>query len=678
MSDYSASNIQILEGLEAVRKRPGMYIGGTGQAGLHHLLWEIVDNSIDEAMAGYCKNIHIKLNPDYSVSVEDNGRGIPVDKHAKTGKSALETVMTVLHAGGKFGGDESGYKVSGGLHGVGASVVNALSEKTVAEVHRNGKIWQQEYAKGKIVSGDVKEIGTTKKTGTIITFFPDPEMFKETMEMDYETILTRVRQQAYLTKGITISLEDLRKEKATRMRFHFEGGVKSYVQHLNDSKESIGKIVYVEKNTDDCFLEVAMQYTNSFNEHIITFANNIHTPGGGMHLTGFRTALTRILNSYARQKEFLKDKDENFTSEDVREGLTAVISVKLGDPQFEGQTKDKLGNPEIRKSVEGAFTAAFNTFLEENPNDAREIIGKCNLASRARIAARAARDTVIRKGALEGMTLPGKLSDCSSKSPELSEVFIVEGDSAGGSAKQGRNREIQAILPLRGKVLNVEQARLDKMLANNEIKNIITALGTSVGEMFDVEKIRYHKIVIMTDADVDGAHIRTLLLTLFYRYFKEIIERGYLYIAQPPLYKISKGKQIWYVAPEEDINEVVGDEVVIKEEESSRSDEPEFEEGQKEALEDAGFKGLTADNEAEGETKKKVKYSIQRYKGLGEMNPEQLWETTMDPERRTMLQVSIDDAEKADHIFETLMGGEVAPRKRFIQHHAKGVENVDV
>ena len=679
MTDYSASNIQILEGLEAVRKRPGMYIGGTGLAGLHHLLWEIVDNSVDEAMAGHCKNIHIKLNPDNSVSVEDDGRGIPVDKHAKTGKSALETVMTVLHAGGKFGGDESGYKVSGGLHGVGASVVNALSEKTIAEVHRNGKIWQQEYAKGKIVSGDVKEVGTTKKTGTIITFFPDPEMFTETLEMDYNTILTRVRQQSYLTKGITMSLEDLRGEKRKRKRFHFEGGVKSYVQHLNDGKESIGQIVYVEKNTEDCFLEVAMQYTGSFNEHIITFANNIHTPGGGTHLTGFRTALTRILNSYARQKDFLKEKDENYTSDDVREGLTAVISVKLGDPQFEGQTKDKLGNPEIRKSVEGAFTVAFNTFLEENPNDAREIIGKCSLASRARIAARAARDTVIRKGALEGMTLPGKLADCSSKSPELSEVFIVEGDSAGGSAKQGRNREVQAILPLRGKVLNVEQARLDKMLANNEIKNIITALGTSVGEMFDVEKIRYHKIVIMTDADVDGAHIRTLLLTLFYRYFKEIIERGYLYIAQPPLYKISKGKQIWYIAPEEDINEVVGDEVVIKQEEASRSDEPEFEEGQKEALEDAGFKGLTSDNEAEEvEKKKKSKYSIQRYKGLGEMNPEQLWETTMDPERRTMLQVSIEDAEKADHIFETLMGGEVAPRRRFIQHHAKGVSNLDV
>lgn len=682
MSDYSASNIQVLEGLEAVRKRPGMYIGGTGIAGLHHLLWEIVDNSIDEAMAGYCKNIYITMLADGGVSVEDDGRGIPVDKHEKTGKSALETVMTVLHAGGKFGGEASGYKVSGGLHGVGASVVNALSIKVVADVHRDGKIYQQEYAQGKIISGDVKEIGKTKKTGTVITFYPDPEIFKETLEMDYETILTRIRQQAYLTKGITISLEDKRGEKPVRKRFYFEGGVKSYVQHLNEGREVIGSVVYVERSTPECTLEVAMQYNNSFNEHIVSFANNIHTPGGGTHLTGFRSALTRVLNTYARQKEFLKEKDENFTAEDVREGLTSVISVKLGDPQFEGQTKDKLGNPDIRGAVESAFADSLTQFLEENPYDAREIIGKCSLASRARIAARAARDTVIRKGALEGMTLPGKLADCSSKDPSLSEIFIVEGDSAGGSAKQGRNREIQAILPLKGKILNVEQSRLDKMLANNEVKNIITALGVGIGEMFDVEKLRYHKIVIMTDADVDGAHIRTLILTLFYRYFREVVERGHVYIAQPPLYKVSKGKQSWYIAPGQDINEVVGDAVTLDTanvtEAGEEVAEEEFEEGQKEALESAGFENLTAEGAEEVKAEKKAKYSIQRYKGLGEMNPEQLWETTMDPERRTMLQVSIDDAEKADAVFETLMGAEVLPRRRFIQHHAKGVKNLDI
>lgn len=677
MSDYSASNIQILEGLEAVRKRPGMYIGGTGSDGLHHLLWEIVDNSIDEAMAGHCTKISIRLREDGGVEVEDNGRGIPVDVHEKTRKSALETVMTVLHAGGKFGGDESGYKVSGGLHGVGASVVNALSVVTFAEVFRDGKHHRQEYARGKITSGNVQVIGETKQRGTKITFYPDPEIFTETVDMDYDTIVARIRQQAYLTKGITIALEDLRGEERKRTQFYFEGGVKSYVDHLNHNKERIAKIVYIEKETDDCTLEVAMQYTQAFNENIFTFANNIKTPGGGTHLTGFRSALTRVLNSYAKKKEFIKDKDGNFTSDDVREGLTAVISVKLGEPQFEGQTKDKLGNPEIRSAVESAFSDAFSSFLEENPNDAKEIISKCLLASRARIAARAARDTVIRKGALEGMALPGKLADCSSKNPEESEVFIVEGDSAGGSAKQGRNRECQAILPLRGKVLNVEQARLDKMLANNEIKNIITALGTGIGETFDVEKIRYHKIVIMTDADVDGAHIRTLLLTLFYRYFREVIEKGYLYIAQPPLYKVSKGKQVWYVGPEETINEVVGEEVVTTSEEISEESEKEFEAGQKEALESAGFTGLTAEGE-EVEKPKKAKYSIQRYKGLGEMNPDQLWETTMDPEKRTMLRVSIEDAERADEVFETLMGSEVLPRRRFIQHHAKGVENLDI
>ncbi len=655
MSDYSASNIQILEWLEAVRKRPGMYIGWTGIEGLHHLLWEVVDNSIDEAMAGHCTHIDIFLNKDGSVSVEDNGRWIPVDKHEKTGKSALETVMTVLHAGGKFGGEESWYKVSWGLHGVGASVVNALSSKTIVEVYRNGEIWMQEYAKGKIVSGDVQSIWKTRKNGTKITFYPDVEIFKEITEMDYITILTRVRQQSYLTKAITISLTDKRWEKNVRNQFYFEWGVKSYVNHLNENKESIGRTMYVESSEKEWSVEVSMQYTTAFNETIISFANNIHTPGGGTHLTGFKSALTRVINAYARQKEFLKDKDTNFTSEDVREGLTAVISVKLWDPQFEWQTKDKLGNPEMRQVVEKAFGESLSRFFGENPADAREIINKCNLASRARLAARAARDTVIRKGALEWMTLPGKLADCSSKIPEESEVYIVEGDSAGGSAKQGRNRHTQAILPLRGKVLNVEQARLDRMLANNEIKNIITALGVGIGEMFDVSKIRYHKVVIMTDADVDGAHIRTLILTLFFRYFREVIEKGYLYIAQPPLYKISKGKQNWYIAPDEDINTVVGDEVIVAEED----------------------KNITDDEEGE-EVKKKAKYSIQRYKGLGEMNPEQLWDTTMNPENRTMLQVTIDDAEAANKIFETLMGAEVLPRRKFIQHHAKGVKNLDV
>ena len=663
--DYSASNIQVLEGLEAVRKRPGMYIGGTGEAGLHHLIWEVVDNSIDEAMAEHCDTIYLQLLADGGVRVTDNGRGIPVDVHKKTGKSALETVMTVLHAGGKFGGDESGYKVSGGLHGVGASVVNALSEKTIAEVHRNGKLYRQEYSRGKIVSGKVQEIGDTDHTGTVITFYPDSQIF-ETTEMNRDIILSRVRQQAYLTKGISILIEDQREEEPFRYKFHFEGGVKSYVQHLNERREGIGAIVYTEKDTDAGTLEVAMQYTQSFNEMIVTFANNIHTPGGGTHLTGFRSALTRTINSYARAKEFIKDKEENLTAEDVREGLTAVISVKINDPQFEGQTKDKLGNPEVRPAVEAAFNEALSQFLEEQPNDAKEIIAKCLLAARARVAARAARDTVIRKGALEGMTLPGKLADCSSKRPEDSEIFIVEGDSAGGSAKQGRDRETQAILPLRGKILNVEQARMDKMLANNEVKNLIIALGTGIGELFDSSKLRYHKIVIMTDADVDGAHIRTLLLTLFYRYFKEVVEQGYLYIACPPLYKISKGKGEQYVFDEEEKTKVLqelGADPSAIEDSSPESDEDEPE---------------AVNEEASSIKKKKPKISIQRYKGLGEMNPDQLWETTMDPNNRTLLRVTVADAERADIVFDTLMGAEVAPRRKFIQTHAKGVKNLDL
>ncbi|MBT7736256.1 type IIA DNA topoisomerase subunit B, partial [Candidatus Peregrinibacteria bacterium] len=588
------------------------------------------DNSIDEAMAGYCDSIQVILNEDGSCSIEDNGRGIPVDKHKKTGKSALETVMTVLHAGGKFG--DGGYKVSGGLHGVGVSVVNALSEKVIAEVYRDGKIHMQEYKRGD-AGGALKVVGDTKKRGTLITFYPDDKIF-DTTEFDFQTIANRLRQQAYLTKGVEISL--LEKSTGRKYRFYFEGGIKSYVQHLNKNKDSVGGVVYIEKEVDEGVVEVALQYNNSFQETIYTFANNIHTVEGGMHLTGFKTALTRTINSYARSQELLKEKDGNLTADDVREGLTAVVSVKLGDPQFEGQTKSKLGNAEMRTAVESVFGEALNEFLEENPIDGRAMLGKCLLAARARMAARAARDTVIRKGALEGMTLPGKLADCSSKNAADSEIFIVEGDSAGGSAKQGRDRDIQAILPLRGKILNVEQARLDRILANNEVKNLIIALGVGIGETFDIERLRYHKIVIMTDADVDGAHIRTLLLTLFYRYFKPLIEGGFVYIAQPPLYKIAQGKKIHYAYVEEE--------------------------------KDTYLKSLGKD----------AKYSIQRYKGLGEMNPDQLWDTTMDPVSRSMLQVTIDDAERADTVFDTLMGAEVPPRKKFIQAYAKKVKNLDI
>ena len=627
---YGADQIQVLEGLSAVRKRPGMYIGSTDVSGLHHLIWEIVDNSIDEAMAGYCTEVNVILRKDGSCSVEDNGRGIPVGKHKKTGKSALETVMTVLHAGGKFG--DGGYKVSGGLHGVGVSVVNALSEKVIAEVYRDGKVYMQEYKRGDAGS-ELQILGDTEKRGTLITFYPDDEIF-DTVEFDFKTVINRLRQQAYLTKGVEISLTDERSDK--KYKFYFEGGIKSYVQHLNKNKDTVGGIVYVEKEADEGVVEVALQYNNSFQETIYSFANNIHTVEGGMHLTGFKTALTRTINSYARSQDLLKEKDDNLTSEDVREGLTAIISVKLGDPQFEGQTKSKLGNAEMRTVVESAFGEALNEFLEENPSDARALLGKCLLASRARLAARAARDTVIRKGALEGMTLPGKLADCSSRSPEASEIFIVEGDSAGGSAKQGRDRKIQAILPLRGKILNVEQARLDRILANNEVKNLIIALGVGIGETFDIEKLRYHKVVIMTDADVDGAHIRTLILTLFYRYFKPLIEGGFIYIAQPPLYKITQGKKANYVYTDEEKDELF-----------------------------SSFK-------------KDAKYSVQRYKGLGEMNPDQLWDTTMDPEKRIMLKVTIEDAERADTVFDTLMGSEVPPRKKFIQSYAKKVKNLDI
>lgn len=628
-SNYGADQITVLEGLSAVRKRPGMYIGTTDVAGLHHLIWEIVDNAIDEAMAGYCDNIVVIVQADGGVSVEDNGRGIPVEKHKKTGKSALETVLTILHAGGKFG--DGGYKVSGGLHGVGVSVVNALSEKLVAEVYRDGKIYSQSYSKGE-TQKEIEVIGNTEKNGTKITFYPDPEIFVESLEFNFSTIQNRVRQQAYLTKGVTIDVLDER--DGGKCRFYFEGGIKSYVRHLNKSKESIGDVYYIEKEVSEGVVEIALQYTNSFQEQLYSFANNIHTTEGGMHVTGFKSALTRTVNFYGRKAELLKEKDDNLTADDVREGLTAIISVRLKDPQFEGQTKSKLGNAEMRTAVESVFNEAFAMYLEENPNEARGIFGKCHLAARARLAARAARDTVIRKGALEGMTLPGKLADCSSRDPENTELFIVEGDSAGGSAKQGRNREYQAILPLRGKILNVEQARMDKILANTEIKALIIAIGVGIGEAFDLSRIRYNKIVIMTDADVDGAHIRTLLLTLFYRYFKLVVEEGHIYIAQPPLYKIWQGKKIEYVYNDEQKMEVLKD----------------FREG----------------------------YSLQRYKGLGEMNPEQLWETTMNPASRKLLRVTIEDAEAADKVFDTLMGSEVLPRKKFINSHAKKVTNLDI
>jgi DNA gyrase subunit B len=678
---YDASSIQVLEGLQAVRKRPGMYIGGTGIAGLHHLIWEVVDNSIDEAMAGYCKNIDVTIHADGSVSVADDGRGIPVDKQKQTGKSALETVMTVLHAGGKFGGD--GYKVSGGLHGVGVSVVNALSSYVKAEVRLNGKVYIQEFKDGGVPMGGLRTEGTSTKTGTTITFVPDPTIF-EVIDFNWDTVLGRIRQQAYLTKGVKIKLTDERINST--YGFYFEGGIKSYVDHLNRSKTVINEpIFYVEKSVDNVNVEIAVQYMDGFSDNVQTFANNIHTPEGGTHLTGFRTALTRTLNDYARSHSILKDNEGNLTGDDVREGLTAVISVKLGNPQFEGQTKAKLGNPEIANIVQQVFTEYFSYYMEENPNEAKKIINKCSLSARARMAARAARDTVIRKGVLEGMTLPGKLADCSSKNPEISELYIVEGDSAGGSAKQGRDRRFQAILPLKGKILNVERARMDRMLASDEIKALIIALGTGVGEQYDPGKLRYHRIIIMTDADVDGAHIRTLLLTLLYRHFPELITNGNVYIAQPPLYKIQKGKEKLYAHDDAEKAEILaefqakidankakrGDELfdvkeIVAEEDA---DEVDAEEAEEEMIDESP--------EIPGEVKIPG-VSIQRYKGLGEMNPEQLWETTMDPENRMLLKVTAEDAELADEAISILMGDEVEPRKRFIQTHAANVKNLDI
>lgn len=634
-TSYTAKDIYVLKGLEPVRKRPGMYIGSTGPDGLHHLIWEVVDNSLDEAMAGYCTEIGITLLPDNKVAVADNGRGIPVERHKQTRKSALETVMTSLHAGGKFGGQS--YKIAGGLHGVGVSVVCALSKWMRVEICRTGWIHAQEYSRGK-AKAKVKKISKCRGSGTNVIFEPDSEIFPE-IKFNWNKILDHLRQQAYLTKNIRIIIIDQRTNKTKKKifrshSFYFEGGLVSYIKHLNRNQKIVHpNVFYTERQKENILVEIALQYTDDLQGLEISFANNINTGEGGMHLTGFRTALTRIINDYARKNGFLKEDETNLTGDDVREGLTAVISLKLKEPQFEGQTKAKLGNPEARTAVESVFLDAFEEYLEKNPNDARQILGKTILAQKARNAAKAARDTVIRKGILEGMTLPGKLADCTTRNPEEAELYIVEGDSAGGSARQGRDRRFQAILPLRGKILNVERARLDKILTSKEIKALIVALGTAIAEEFDIEKLRYHNIIIMTDADVDGAHIRTLLLTLFYRYFPKIIEKGYLYIAQPPLYKIQKGKEVEYVYTEDEKNEAI---------------------------------------------KKIGEASIQRYKGLGEMNPGLLWETTMDPEKRMMKKVTVADAEEADRIFDILMGTEVFPRKKFIQTHAKEVQNLDI
>ncbi len=649
---YDAGSIQVLEGLDPVRKRPGMYIGGTSTEGLHHLIWEVVSNSIDEAMAGHGKYIEVKLLAEGNrISVSDEGRGIPVDKHKQTGLSALETILTVLHAGGKFGGDASGYKVSGGLHGVGISVVNALSTYVKAEVRQNGKVYAQEYKVG-VAKSKPKVVGKTKETGTTITFEPDPSIFPK-IKWNWNKIVKYLREQAYLTKGVHIKIIDERTGKEELFRkagFCFDGGIESFVGFLNKGKEIVNKnIFYVEKEQDGMLVELAVQYHSGLSEYVQSFANNISTMEGGMHETGFRTALTRVINAYARKNNILKEKDKNLTADDVREGLTAVISVKLGEPQFEGQTKSKLGNSEARTIVNNVTNEALSDYFDTHPADAKAIIMKGLISAKARLAAKAAKDAVVRKGVLDGLTLPGKLADCSSRKPELSELYIVEGDSAGGSAKQGRNRRFQAILPLRGKILNVERARLDRMLASAEVKNLVVAMGTGIGDKMDVEKARYHRVIIMTDADVDGSHIRTLLLTLLYRYFRELIERGYIYIAQPPLYQIKKGKQMKYAYTDEEKEKIIA----------------QMTKGQK----------LSDEDIKEGKVSGII---LQRYKGLGEMNPDQLWETTMNPETRVMQQVKIEDAQRADKIFDILMGNEVAPRKKFIQAHAKSVQNLDV
>ncbi|MCP3739960.1 DNA topoisomerase (ATP-hydrolyzing) subunit B [Rossellomorea sp. BNER] len=630
---YDENQIQVLEGLEAVRKRPGMYIGSTSSRGLHHLVWEIVDNSIDEALAGYCTEINVIIEKDNSITVIDNGRGIPVGTHEKMGRPAVEVIMTVLHAGGKFGG--GGYKVSGGLHGVGASVVNALSTELEVFVHRDGKIHYQKFERG-IPSFDLRIEGETDKTGTIVHFVPDPEIFTETREYEYDILANRIRELAFLNRGLKITIEDKREEDKQN-EYHYEGGIKSYVEHLNRSKEVIHEEpIFIEGEREEISIEISLQYNEGFASNIYSFANNIHTYEGGTHESGFKTALTRVINDYARKNHIYKENDSNLSGEDVREGLTAIVSVKHPDPQFEGQTKTKLGNSEARTVTDALFSEHFETFLLENPVVARKIVEKGLMAARARLAAKKARELTRRKSALEVSSLPGKLADCSSRDPEISELYIVEGDSAGGSAKQGRDRHFQAILPLRGKIINVEKARLDKILSNNEIRMIITALGTGIGEDFDISRARYQKVVIMTDADVDGAHIRTLLLTFFYRYMRQIIEAGYIYIAQPPLYKIQQGKKVEYVYNDRQLEETL----------SQLPAQP--------------------------------KPGIQRYKGLGEMNAEQLWETTMDPENRTLLQVSLEDAIEADETFEILMGDKVEPRRNFIESNAMYVKNLDV
>ncbi len=649
--DYSADQIQVLEGLEPVRKRPGMYIGGTGVEGLHHLIWEIVDNSIDEALAGHADQVDVVLLADGGVRVSDNGRGIPVDIHSKTGKSTVETVLTVLHAGGKF--DGGGYKVSGGLHGVGSSVVNALSEKLTVEVHLNGKVHYQEYSKG-VPEGPLKVVGKTDRTGTTITFYPDFTIMEKN-KWNYEVILDRLRHAAYLTKGIRTTLND--EGRGLRYGFYFEGGIQSYVKHLNVGKEVVDDdVFYVDKTVNDVQIEIALQYTDAFTETVKAFANNVYNPDGGTHLTGFRAALTRVINDYARKNGLLKEKEENLSGEDTREGLTSVILVKLPDPQFEGQTKNKLGNPEIRGMVEQVLGEYLSYYMEEHPGIARKIIGKSLLAARARKAARAARENIIRKGVLDGASMPGKLADCSSKDPKTSELYLVEGDSAGGSAKSGRDSKTQAILPLRGKVLNVERARMDKMLANNEILALIKAIGVGIEDSFDINGLRYDRIIIMTDADVDGSHISTLLMTFFFRYMKEVVDGGHVYLAKPPLFELVKpGRKSSEFVYDEDELQVVLDKAIAKRKEG----------------------GVAIDENAE-RFKQAGFVEQKRYKGLGEMDAEQLYETTMNPEKRVLVQVRVQDAEKADAIFSKLMGTEVELRKNFIQTHAKFVKDLDI
>ena len=633
-AQYDASQIQVLEGLEAVRKRPGMYIGSTSSAGLHHLVWEIVDNSIDEALAGFATHIEIEITSENHIRVTDDGRGIPVDIQEKTGRPAVETVFTVLHAGGKFGG--GGYKVSGGLHGVGASVVNALSTDLTVQVFKDGNIYEQSYKRGAVLE-DLKIVGQTEKHGTSVYFVPDPEIFQETTVYDFEKLANRVRELAFLNKGLKLTITDLRVEEPVVKTFYYEGGIKSYVEHLNKSKQVLfDEPIYVEGEQDGIQVEVAMQYTSGYHTNLLSFTNNIHTYEGGTHESGMKTALTRVINDYARRQKLMKENEEKLSGEDVREGLTAVVSIKHPDPQFEGQTKTKLGNSEARTITDRLFATHFDKFLMENPQVARKIVEKGILASKARLAAKRAREVTRKKSGLEISNLPGKLADCSSNDPSVSEIFIVEGDSAGGSAKQGRSRHFQAILPIRGKILNVEKASLDKILANDEIRSLFTAMGTGFGGDFDLSKARYHKLVIMTDADVDGAHIRTLLITLFYRYMRPVVEAGYVYIAQPPLYKLKQGKQEFYIQNDEEL--------------------------------EAKLKELPAS----------PKPQISRYKGLGEMDAEQLWETTMNPQNRSMLQVTVEDAAEADQVLDMLMGDKVEPRREFIEANAKFIDVNDL